>query len=90
MRIAFPDASMIAPASSCGSILVVTSRGVRRSGDIDGAANFVCGGNLESHATVCADVLVKLEHEVNGELDNTGTGVNPGLCERSSEDIDDR
>ena len=76
---------MIAPASSCGS-----SRGVRRSGDIDDTANFVCGGTLERHATVCADVLVKYKHEVNGELDYTGTGVNPGLCERSSENIDDR
>ena len=43
---------------------------MRRSGDIDDAANFVCGGNLETHATVCAEVLVKYKHQVNGELDN--------------------
>jgi len=60
------------------------------TGDINGAAKFVCGGNLETHATVCADVLVKYKHEVHGELDYRGTGVNPGLCERVEDDDDSK
>ncbi len=58
------------------------------TGDINNAANYHCGGNLETHATVCVDVLVKYKHEANGELDYRGTGVNPGLCERSRDNND--
>jgi len=50
------------------------------SGDISNAASFHCGGNLETHRTVCADVLVKYKHEVQGDLDYRGTGVNPDVC----------
>ena len=59
------------------------------TGDINDAANFRCGGNLETHATVCADVLVKYKHELNGDLDFRGTGVSPELCERFTDDKDD-
>ena len=59
------------------------------SGDINNAASFHCGGHLETHATVCADVLVKYKHEVHGELDFRGTGVNRELCERFLRDDDD-
>lgn len=59
------------------------------TGDINDAANFRCGGNLETHATVCADVLVKYKHEVNGHLDFRGTGVNADRCERFRDDKDD-
>ncbi|HEV3482761.1 MAG TPA: tannase/feruloyl esterase family alpha/beta hydrolase [Candidatus Acidoferrales bacterium] len=52
------------------------------TGDTNNAANYVCGGNLETHHTVCADVLVKYKHEVNGPLDYKGTGVGPEICER--------
>jgi len=50
------------------------------SGDINNAANYHCGGNLETPETVCADVLVKYKHEVHGDLDFRGTGVNPFVC----------
>jgi hypothetical protein len=65
------------------------------SGSIDDAANFHCGGNLEKPAVVCADVIAKYKHEVNGPLDYRGTGVNPGLCRagrggHDSDDDDDR
>jgi len=51
------------------------------SGSIDDAANFRCGGNLETRETVCADILVKYKHETNGSLDYRGTGVNRLVCE---------
>jgi hypothetical protein len=50
------------------------------SGSTDDAANFHCGGNLETAKTVCADVLVKYKREANGPLDYVGTGVNPLTC----------
>lgn len=50
------------------------------NGSIDDAKNFHCGGNLESRATVCADVLVKYKHEVRGHLDFRGTGVDAEEC----------
>jgi len=31
---------------------------------------------------VCADVLVKYKHEVNGRLDPEGSGFDGGACER--------
>jgi hypothetical protein len=50
------------------------------SGDTNDANNFHCGGNLETTRTVCDDVLVKYKHEVNGDLDFSGTGVNRFEC----------
>ena len=50
------------------------------SGDINDAANFHCGGNLEEPRVVCADVLAKYKHEVKGPLDYTGTGVKGHIC----------
>jgi hypothetical protein len=50
------------------------------SGSTDVAANFHCGGNLEAEAVVCADVLTKYKHEVNGRLDYRGTGVDAEEC----------
>jgi len=50
------------------------------SGSTDDAANFHCGGNVETHAVVCADVLTRYKHEVAGELDYRGTGVNAQIC----------
>ena len=50
------------------------------SGNPNDAASFQCGGNLEAHATVCADVLAKYKHEEQGQLDYTGTGVNRDAC----------
>jgi Tannase and feruloyl esterase len=52
------------------------------TGDPNVAASFHCGGNLETRATVCADVLTKYKHEnQDGHLDYSGTGVNRNACE---------
>jgi hypothetical protein len=59
------------------------------SGSTDDAANFVCGGNLETTQTVCADVLTKYKHETHAHLDYRGTGVNPRACRRADDDDDD-
>jgi hypothetical protein len=59
------------------------------SGDTNSAANFHCGGNLETQQTVCADVLTKYKHEANGHLDYTGTGVNRHKCDSRDDDDDD-
>jgi Tannase and feruloyl esterase len=50
------------------------------SGSTDDAANFHCGGNLETTRTVCDDVLVKYKHEVDGNPDFRGTGVSRFEC----------
>jgi hypothetical protein len=50
------------------------------AGSPDDAANFHCGGNLESKAVVCADVLTRYKHEVDGSLDYRGTGVSAEAC----------
>ena len=59
------------------------------TGSTDDAANFHCGGNLETAAVVCPDVIVKYKHEVNGPLDYRGTGVNPGVCKKGKGGNDD-
>ena len=52
------------------------------SGDPNLPTSFHCGGNLETRATVCADVLAKYKHENDdGHLDYSGTGVNQNACE---------
>jgi hypothetical protein len=63
------------------------------SGNIDAAANWHCGGDLEKNIPVgtplsgppgqpvpCYDVLAQYKHEVNGPLDYQGSGVNPAAC----------
>ncbi len=52
------------------------------SGSTDDAANFHCGGNLETDATVCKDVLIKYKHENQGAapIDYSNTGVNRNVC----------
>jgi hypothetical protein len=52
------------------------------SGSTNDAANFHCGGNLEKRRVVCADVLVKYKHEVDGRLDPEGSGVDRDACIR--------
>jgi hypothetical protein len=53
------------------------------TGDPNVAASFHCGGNLETRATVCADVLTKYKHEnQDGHLDYSGTGFNRNACEK--------
>jgi Tannase and feruloyl esterase len=64
------------------------------SGSVDDAANFRCGGNLERRRIVCADILTKYKHEVQGQLDYKGTGVDRFDCERhhwrNDDDDDDK
>jgi hypothetical protein len=50
------------------------------TGSIDAAASFHCGGNSETPAIVCPDVVARYKHELKGPLDYQGTGVNPGQC----------
>ena len=50
------------------------------TGSTDDAANFHCGGNVETAARVCPDVLTRYKHEVNGTLDYRGTGVDARDC----------
>jgi len=53
---------------------------IYKGGDPNDAGNFRCGGNLETTRTVCNDTLLKYKHEVNGDLDFSGTGVNRFEC----------
>ena len=50
------------------------------TGSTDDAANFHCGGNVETEAVVCADVLTRYKHEVDGGLNYRGTGVSAEVC----------
>jgi hypothetical protein len=50
------------------------------SGNVFDAANWACGGNLETTQVVCPDVLVRYKHEVKGNLDFKGSGVPPEGC----------
>ena len=59
------------------------------TGDANNAANFHCGGNLETKATVCADVLVKYKHEVDGWPDYKDAGVKRHACDGGNDDDDD-
>jgi len=63
------------------------------SGPTNVATNFHCGGNLETPAVVCADVLTKYKQEANGHLDFRGTGVHRNECSprggRGDDDDDD-
>jgi len=58
------------------------------SGDINDANSFHCGGNLETPEVVCADVLTRYKHEVDGGLDFQGTGVGPEVCHLNDRDDD--
>jgi hypothetical protein len=58
--------------------------------DINLASSFHCGGNLEKREIVCADVLTRYKHEVNGNLSFKGTGLGPHDCGlRDDDDHDD-
>ena len=56
------------------------------SGSTDDAANFHCGGNLETPEVVCNDVLTEYKDELNGNLDYQGTGVDAGVCRAQAPD----
>jgi hypothetical protein len=50
------------------------------SGSTDDAANFTCGGNLETREVVCDGALVKYKHEVKGRLDYLAGGTTLAEC----------
>ena len=63
------------------------------SGTVTDAANWKCGGDMETNVPVgtplsgapgqpvpCYDVLAKYKHEVNGPLDYQGSGLVPSMC----------
>jgi len=52
------------------------------SGSTDDAANFTCGGNLETREEVCDSVLVRYKHEVDGPLDYREGGTTRDECRR--------
>jgi len=62
-------------------------------GNVNVAANWQCGGDLEANVPVgtplsgapgqpvpCYDVLAKYKHEVNGPLDYQNSGLVPSMC----------
>jgi len=59
------------------------------AGDTNNAANFHCGGNLETKATVCADVLTKYKDEADGKPDYKDTNVKKHDCEGGPQDDDE-
>ena len=47
----------------------------------DDAANFHCGGNLETTAVVCDELRTRYKNETGGSLDTNGIGVTgQGAC----------
>ena len=50
------------------------------TGNINDAANWRCGGNLETAEAVCPDVLAKYKHEVDGPLDFEASAVDRNFC----------
>jgi hypothetical protein len=59
------------------------------TGDINDAANWRCGGNLETTEAVCPNVLVKYKDEVDGPLDYEASAVDPSFCKSRRTDRDD-
>jgi pimeloyl-ACP methyl ester carboxylesterase len=59
------------------------------TGDTNNAANFHCGGNLETTATVCADVLAKYKDEFDGKPDYKDTNVKKHDCEGGPQEDDE-
>jgi len=54
------------------------------TGSTDDAANFTCGGNLETPEVVCDSVLAQYKNEVNGPLDYREGAIRPGQCRRAA------
>lgn len=50
------------------------------SGSTDDAANFTCGGNLETREVLCDSALVRYKNEAYGALDHLGEGVTAHEC----------
>jgi tannase/feruloyl esterase len=54
------------------------------SGSTDDAANFHCGGNVESNEAICLDLIAKFQKETKNPTETSGYR-NPGICHRASE-----
>jgi len=54
------------------------------TGSTDDAANFTCGGNLETPEVVCDSVLAQYKNEVDGPLDYREGAIRPGQCRRAA------
>jgi len=59
------------------------------TGDVNDAASWSCGGNLETAEAVCPDVLVKYKDEVDGPLDYQASAVHPNFCKGRHFEPDD-
>jgi hypothetical protein len=59
------------------------------TGDTNDAANFHCGGNLETTATVCADTLAQYKDEADGKPDYKDTNVKKHDCEGGPEEAEE-
>jgi hypothetical protein len=74
----------------CGACSLCTAYPQRAiykgAGSTDVAANFFCGGDLETQEVVCNDTLTRYKHEVQGTLDFSGSGTTPGLCHVSEKE----
>ncbi len=59
------------------------------AGSPDAPGSFHCSGDFrEKEELVCKDVLTRYKHEVHGNLDFTGSGLEPGDCHIGDHDHD--
>jgi hypothetical protein len=56
----------------------------RGTGSTNDAANFVCGGDLETDEVVCESSLVKYKDEVDGHIDYRDNATTLGTCVKAS------
>ena len=54
------------------------------SGSTDDAANFHCGGNLDTQEILCESSLVKYKEEVAGPIDYRANGTTRGACRQGA------
>jgi hypothetical protein len=50
------------------------------TGSVFSAANWKCGGNLETPQTICPNALVEYKDEVDGPIDYSQSGISPFEC----------
>jgi hypothetical protein len=50
------------------------------TGSVYSAANWQCGGNLETPQTICPNALVEYKDEVDGPIDYSQSGISPFQC----------
>ena len=74
---AHPTYNLTRPLCPYPQTAVYTGSG---GADVFSAANWHCGGNLETPRTVCPNALVKYKHEVDGPIDYRQSGISPLEC----------